>query len=51
MNLKEHLGHKVTVTGTSMREKPEKNEAKTGQPEESAHLKVTSLTMVSTTCP
>ena len=51
VNLKEHLGHKVTVTGSSMREKPEKNEAKTGKPEESAHMKVTSLTMVSTTCP
>ena len=51
VNLKEHLSHKVTVTGTSMHEKPEKHEAKTGMPEESAHLKVTNLTMVSTTCP
>src|SRR5947209_4496602 len=51
VNLKEHLGHKGTVTGASTKEKPEKNEAKTGKPEESAHLKVTNLTMVSTTCP
>src|SRR5256884_6737172 len=51
VNLKEHLSHKVTVTGTSMHEKPEKHEAKTGMPEESAHLKVTNLTMVSKTCP
>ncbi len=54
VNLKEHLGHKVTVTGTPTKEKEskaqEKKEAKTGQPEESEHLRVSSLKMVSTSC-
>src|ERR1041385_4238501 len=34
VNLKEHLGHKVTVTGTTSNEKPDNSEAKTGKPEE-----------------
>ena len=54
VNLKEHMGHKVTVTGTmSGREmaKTNKTEASTGKPEESAHLNVKDLKMVSTTCP
>ena len=50
VDLKQHLGHKVTVMGMTSHEKAEKTEAKTGKPEESAHLKVTSLTMVSTSC-
>jgi hypothetical protein len=52
-NLKSHLGHKVTITGTPTKEHEggEKHEAKTGQPQESEHLRVTNLTMVSTTCP
>jgi hypothetical protein len=48
VNLKAHLGHKVTVTGTTMKEK--KETVKTGKPEESEHLRVNNLSMVSTTC-
>ncbi|MDQ2947105.1 MAG: hypothetical protein M3Y27_14385 [Acidobacteriota bacterium] len=51
VNMKPHLGHKVTVTGTPTKEKKEKQESKTGKPEESEHLRVTNLAMVSTTCP
>ncbi len=51
VNLKPHLGHKVTITGTPAEEKKEKQEAKTGKPEESEHLRVTNLKMVSTSCP
>ena len=51
VNLKEHMGHKVTVTGAMTSAKPEKAESKTGRPEESAHLRVHDLKMVSTTCP
>lgn len=52
-NLKSHLGHKVTVTGTPTKEHEagEKHETKTGKPEESEHLRVTNVTMVSTSCP
>ena len=52
-NLKSHLGHKVTITGTPTKEheRGEKHEAKAGQPEESEHLNVTNLKMVSTSCP
>ena len=49
MNLGEHLNHKVTITGKVTKEREGKKEA--GRPEESEHLKVTNLTMVSTTCP
>jgi len=49
VNLKAHLGHKVTVTGTPMEEKKEK--VKSGKVEESEHLRVSNLSMVSTTCP
>ena len=49
VNLKAHLGHKVTVTGTPMGEK--KEPVKTGKTEESEHLQVSNLAMVSTTCP
>ncbi len=51
VNMKPHLGHKVTVTGTPTKEKKEKQESKTGKPAESEHLRVTNLAMVSTTCP
>ena len=51
VNLKEHMGHKVTVTGNVTSSKPETASNKTGKPEESEHLKVTDLKMVSTTCP
>ena len=52
VKLAEHLNHKVTVTGkvTSEKAKAGKIEARTGRPEEDAHMKVSSLTMVSTTC-
>jgi hypothetical protein len=49
VNLKAHLGHKVTITGTPMGEK--KETVKTGKTEESEHLQVSNLAMVSTTCP
>jgi len=49
VNLKAHLGHKVTITGTPMGEK--KESVKTGKAEESEHLQVSNLAMVSTTCP
>lgn len=50
VDMKAHLGHEVTVTGTpaSENEKNEKNT--TGKAEESEHLQVTNLKMVSTTC-
>jgi len=48
VNLKAHLRHKVTITGTPMKEK--KETVKTGTPEESEHLRVSNLSMVSTTC-
>src|SRR5213595_1074758 len=53
VNLKPHLGHKVTVTGTPTKEHEgqAKHEAKAGKTEESEHLQVTNLKMVSTTCP
>ena len=49
VNLKAHLGHKVTITGTPTGEK--KEAAKTVKTEESEHLQVSNLAMVSTTCP
>lgn len=49
VNLKDHIGHKVTVTGSMSREKTTKAEAKTGtMPEE--NLNVRNLQMVSTSC-
>jgi len=48
VDLKAHLGHKVTVTGTPMKAK---EKVKAGQPEESEHLRVSNLSMVSTSCP
>jgi len=53
VNMKPHLGHKVTVTGTPSKEmeKNEKTQAKTGRTEESQHLSVSDLKMVSTSCP
>jgi hypothetical protein len=48
VDLKAHLGHKVTITGTPMKGK---EKVKAGQPEESEHLRVSNLSMVSKTCP
>ena len=49
LNLKGHLGHKVTITGTAIEEKKEK--VKAGKAEENEHLRVSNFSMVSTTCP
>src|SRR6266852_9245424 len=48
VDLKAHLGHKITITGTPMKTK---EKVKAGQPEESEHLRVSNLSMVSTSCP
>ena len=51
IKLADHLGHKVTVVGSiSKLENPKKEEAKTGK-REVGDLRVTNLTMVSTSCP
>jgi hypothetical protein len=51
VKLADHLGHKVTVTGTVTKlENPKKEEAKTGK-REVGDLRVTDLTIVSTSCP
>ena len=50
--LADHLGHKVTVSGTITKgEENEANEKKEGAKKEVADVRVTSLKMVSTTCP
>lgn len=46
VKLAEHLGHKVSVTGKF---KPEKDEAEKGK--EAGDITVTSLKMISTSCP
>jgi len=48
VDLRAHLGHKITITGTPMKTK---EKVKAGQPEESEHLRVSNLSMVSTSCP
>jgi len=48
VNLKAHVGHKVTITGMPTNEKKEKT--KTGRTGESEHLRVSNLSMVSTSC-
>lgn len=48
VNLSQHLGHKVTVTG---RAKPEEREEQEKGSKEVADLTVTNLKMVSTSCP
>jgi len=52
VKLADHVGHKVTVTGTSVKpEKAAKIEAKTGTKDEPGnHLKVRSLKMVAASC-
>ena len=49
VDLSKHVGHNVTVTGTKMREKNEAKE-KDEKSEESAHLRVSSVKMNSTSC-
>ena len=51
INLADHVGHKVTVMGHATHEKTSKATTKTGMPEESAHLRVSKLQMVSAKCP
>jgi len=53
VSLSRHLGHKVTVTGTQMREENEENEKKEAKESgggEYADLRVTNLKMVSDSC-
>src|SRR5258708_38208119 len=49
LNLKAHLGHKVTITGTPIEEKKEK--VKTGKFEEREHLQESNFSMVGTAWP
>jgi len=48
VDLNAHLGHKITIMGTPMKTK---EKVKAGQPEVSDHLRVSNLSMVSTSCP
>jgi hypothetical protein len=48
VDLAKHVGHKVTVTGTEMRERNEAKEKKEG--EEAEHLRVSNLQHISETC-
>ena len=50
VDLAQHLNHKVTVTGAVSHEKEKTKVSKSGKPEEDAHMKVTDLKMVSTSC-
>jgi len=53
VGLSKHVGHKVTVTGTQMREENEENEGKEAKESgggEYADLRVTNLKMVSDAC-
>lgn len=47
VDLSKHMGHKVTVTGTTMREENEKNEA---GGHEAADLRVTNVKHISESC-
>jgi len=50
VGLAKHVGHKVTVTGTQMREEKEEKEEKEAGNGEYADLRVTSLKMISEGC-
>jgi len=50
VDMKSHLGHEVTVTGTQYKENEAKEKQNSGKAEESEHLRVTNLKMVSSTC-
>ncbi len=50
VNLSEHVGHKVSVTGTLIGEKNEENEKKEEGEGWSGKVRVSSLKMVSDTC-
>ena len=50
VDLSKHLGHKVTVTGTKMREENEEKEKKEAGGGEYADLRVTNIKHISETC-
>lgn len=50
LDLSKHLGHKVTVTGTKMREESEAKEKHEAGRAEAADLRVTNVKHVSETC-
>jgi len=51
VDLSKHVGHKVSVTGTQMREKNEgKEKSEAGSKEEDAHLRVSDIQHISETC-
>lgn len=51
VDLAKHVGHKVSVTGTKMREGKETNEKhEAGAKEEDMHLRVSDLKHISETC-
>jgi len=51
VDLSKHVGHKVSVTGTEMREKGEgKEKDEAGSKEEDVHLKVSGIKHISETC-
>ena len=50
VDMKSHLNHEVTITGTEVKENEKNEKNKSGKAEESEHLRVTNLTMVSPTC-
>ncbi len=50
VGLAKHVGHKVTVTGTQVREESEEKEKKEAGGGEYADLRVTSLKMISEGC-
>jgi len=48
--LSDHVNHKVTVTGKTVAEPEKKDQTKTTEKGEYAHLDVTTLKMISTSC-
>jgi hypothetical protein len=50
VDLSKHLGHKVTVTGTKMREENEQKEKSEARGGEYADLRVTNVKHISETC-
>lgn len=50
VDLSKHLGHKVSVTGTKMREEKEETEKKEAGAREYADLRVTNIKHISETC-
>ena len=50
VDLSKHMGHKVTVTGTKMREENEEKEKKEAGEAEYADLRVTNIKHISESC-